>query len=89
MEKLEDNPISQERWIEQIPDRLRSKSPTFLQSFIHNFSGYKGWRFICSADETYMRSSITLVVSEGNFGVFYDGQEEFEGNFEFDFIIVL
>jgi len=33
-----------------------------------------------------MRSSITLVVSKGIFGVLYDGQEDFEGSFEFDFI---
>ena len=36
-----------------------------------------------------MSSSITLVVSEGIFRIFYDGQEEFEGNFESDFILVL
>ena len=35
-----------------------------------------------------MRSSITLVISEGIFGLFYDGQEDFEGSFEFDFILV-
>ena len=31
-----------------------------------------------------MRSSIILVISEGIFGVFYDGQEDFESSFEFD-----
>ena len=35
-----------------------------------------------------MRSSITIVLSEGIFGVFYDEQEDFEGSFEFDFILV-
>ena len=36
-----------------------------------------------------MRSSTTFVVSEGMFGVFYVGQEEFEGNNKFDIILVL
>ena len=31
-----------------------------------------------------MRSSIILVISEEMFRVFYDGQEDFEGSFEFD-----
>ena len=31
-----------------------------------------------------MRSSIILVISEGIFGVYYDGEEDFEGSFEFD-----
>ena len=35
-----------------------------------------------------MRSSIILVISERIFGVFYDGQEDFEGSFEFDCIHV-
>jgi hypothetical protein len=66
-DKLEDNPNSQERWIEPIPNKLGSKSQTFLQRFIQNFFGYKGWRFICTADENHMRSSITFVVCEGFF----------------------
>jgi hypothetical protein len=41
-DKLEDNPSSQERWIEPIQDKLSSKSPTFLQRCMQNFSGYKG-----------------------------------------------
>jgi hypothetical protein len=36
-----------------------------------------------------MRSSITFVVSEGLFELFYDGQHELESNFEFDIIHVL
>jgi hypothetical protein len=36
-----------------------------------------------------MRSAITLVISEEIFGLIYDGQEDFEGNFEFYFNIVL
>jgi hypothetical protein len=86
-DKLE--PSSQERWKEPIPNKLGSKSPTFLQRFIQNFSGYKGWRFICNANETRMRSSITFVVSEEYFGIFYDEQEEFKGNNEIDIVVVL
>ena len=33
-DKLEDNPSSQERLKEPIPNKLGSKSPTFLQRFI-------------------------------------------------------
>ena len=51
---------------------------------MQNFAGFKGWRFICTANETHLRFSITLVISEEIFGVFYDGQEDFEGSFEFD-----
>ncbi len=35
-----------------------------------------------------MRSSISFVVSEGLFDLFYDG-DEYEGNYEFDIIDVL
>ena len=48
-----------------------------------------GWRFICTADESHMRSTINLVISEEIFGLIYDGQEEFEGNFYFYFYIGL
>jgi hypothetical protein len=36
-----------------------------------------------------MRSSITLVIPEEIFGLIYDGEEDFEGNFEFYLNIVL
>jgi len=36
-----------------------------------------------------MRSLINFVVSEETFGVFYDGQEEFEVNYEFHIILIL
>ncbi len=88
-DKLDYNPSSKERWIEQILDKLSSKSPIFFQRFIQNFSGYKDWRFICTADETHMRSSITFVVSAGSFIDIYNGEEEFEGNYEFDFFLDL
>ena len=35
-----------------------------------------------------MRFSLTLVISEGIFGLFYDRQEDFEVSFEFYFILV-
>ena len=70
--------------IPQIPDKLSEKSSAFFQSFIQNCNGYKGQRFICTADETHMRSSITLVISREMFGLIYDGEEEFEGSYEYD-----
>jgi hypothetical protein len=72
---------------DSIPKKFSSKSPTFLQRFIQNFSDYKGWRFICTADETHMRSSITFVISEEYFGMLYDGQQEFEVNNEFAIVV--
>ena len=36
-----------------------------------------------------MRSTINLVISEEIFELIYDGQEEFEGNFDFFFYIGL
>ena len=87
-DKIEKNQNTSESWIEPIPDKLRSKSNTYLQRCIQNFDGYKGWRFLCTAAETHMRSSIILVISEEMFRVFYDGQEDIEGSFEFDCIHV-
>jgi hypothetical protein len=83
-DKIEKNQNTSESWIEPIPDKLGSKSNAYLQRCIQNFDGYKGWRFLCTAAETHMRSSIILVISEEMFRVFYDGQEDFEGSFEFD-----
>ncbi len=48
-----------------------------------------GWRFIRTADESHMRSTINLVISEAIFELIYDGQEEFEGNFDIYFYIGL
>jgi hypothetical protein len=87
-DKFEENQNTPESWIEPIPNKLESKSHSYLQQCIQNFDGYKGWRFLCTADETHMRSSIILVISERMFGVFFDGQEDFEGSFEFDCIHV-
>ncbi len=64
-----------------------NKSATFFQRLIQCSQGYKGWRSICTADESHMRSSITLVISEDIFGLMYDGPEDFKGSFEFDFTI--
>ena len=85
IEKIEDSQFTNESWIGPILDELGNKSSTFFQSFIQNCNGFKGWRFICTVDETHMRSSITLVISEEMFGLIYDGQEDFEGTFDFYF----
>ena len=82
IEKFEDSQGTNE--IPEIPDKLSKKSSAFFQSFIQNCNGYKGWRFICTADETHMRSAITLVISEEIFGLIYRGPEIFKCNFEFD-----
>ena len=72
-----------------IPEELSKKSATFFQRLIQCSQGYKGWRFICTADESHMRSSINLVISEDILGLIYggeeDGPENFKGSFEFDY----
>jgi hypothetical protein len=55
---------------------------------MQNFSGFHGWRFICTADETHMRSSITLVISEVSFGLHDHSDEDFQGSYEFYLIHV-
>ncbi len=70
------------------PEELSNQSATYFQRLIQCSEGYKGWRFICTADESHMRSSIILVISKDIFGLIYDGgPEDFKGNFEFDFNI--
>ena len=92
IEKFKDTPLTStsERLIGPIPEELSVQSATFFQRLIQCSQGYKGWRFICTADESHMRSSINLVISEDIFGLIYDGEEDgpefFKGNFEFDFI---
>ena len=75
-----------------IPEELSDQSATFFQRLIQCSQGYKGWRFICTADESHMRSSINLVISEDIFGLIYDGEEDgpeiFKGIFEFYFIFL-
>ena len=93
IEKFKDTPLTStsERLIGPIPEELSDQSATFFQRLIQCSQGYKGWRFICTADESHMRSSINLVISEDIFGLIYDGEEDgseiFKGNFEFDFNI--
>jgi hypothetical protein len=72
-----------------LPKELSNTSPSFLQQYIQNFAGYKGWTFICTTGETHIRSSITFVVEESLFYIFYDGQHDFEGNFEVDIIVII
>jgi hypothetical protein len=84
---LLDKLVEQPENLREPSNKLRSESHAFLQRWMQNFAGFKGWRFICTADETHMRSSITLVFSEEIFGLFYDGQEYFEGSLEFDLIM--
>ena len=88
-DKFEDSTSSKSSLKDPTPNKLSSKSPTLLQRFIQKNSGYKGLRFICTADETHMSSSITFVVSGEIFDVFYDGQEKFEGTYEFEIFLVL
>ena len=88
IEKFKDTPLTStsKRLIGPIPEELIEKSVTFFQRFIQCSQGYKGWRFICTADESHMRSSINLVISEDIFGSIYGGEEDgpeiFQGNFE-------
>jgi hypothetical protein len=93
IEKFKDTPLTStsKRLIGPIPEELSKKSASFFQRLIQCSQGYKGWRFICTADESHMRSSINLVISEDTFGLIYDGEEDgpesFKGNYEFDFNI--
>ena len=89
IEKFEETQFTSVSCIRPVPDKLGIKSSAFFQRFIQNWKGYMGWRFICTADESHMRSTINLVISEEIFGLIYDGQEEFEGNFYFYFYIGL
>ena len=84
IEKFKDTPLTStsERLIGPIPEELSDQSATFFQRLIQCSQGYKGWRFICTADESHMRSSITLVISEDIFRLIYHGPENFKGNFE-------
>ena len=83
IEKFEETQFTSGSCIRPVPDKLGIKSSAFFQRFIQNWKGYMGWRFICTADESHMRSTINLVISEEIFELIYDGQEEFEGNFVF------
>ena len=83
MTKFEETQVTSESCIRPILDKLGKKSSAFFQRFIQNCKGYMGWRFICTADESHMRSTINLAISEEIFELIYDGQEEFEGNLDF------
>ena len=89
IKKFEETTRTSESCIRPILDKLGEKSSAFFQRFIQNFKGYMGWRFICTADESHMRSTINLVISEEIFELIYDGQEEFEGNFYFYWFVFL
>jgi hypothetical protein len=89
IEKFEDPQFTNENGIGPVPDTLGTNSSTFFQRCIQNCNGYMGWRFICTADESHTRSTINLVISEEFFEFIYDGQEEFEGNYDFYFYIGL
>ena len=62
------------------PDELGSKYQSFSSQFLQNYAGYKGWRFICTAGDTHMRSSINFVVEESILEIFNDRPWHYEGN---------
>ena len=70
IENVEDTQFTNERGIRPIPVKLGKKTSTFFQSCIQNCNGYMGWRFICTADETHMRSAINLVISKESYDLF-------------------
>ena len=63
-----------------LPDELSSKYQSFSSQFLQNYTGYKGWRFICTAGDTHMRSSINFVVEESILEIFNDRRVYYEGN---------
>jgi len=53
-----------------LPYKASKKSPRFAPQFLQNCKGYKGWRFICTTREFFIKWSINFVVNETMLDIF-------------------